>query len=205
MKIPGELATLQLLRLKGRASVDVLAGALGASSPVIAQDLIRLCAAGYCHEGAARYRLTPAGREHLNALLDSERAALDGPTLTGLYEAFTSVNHDYKRLIHAWQARDGAPNTHTDKAYDDEVVRQIRDLHQRFEPLLGRMIDAAPRLAGYTERFNAALGKIAGGDMAWLTRPMIDSHHTIWFELHEDLIGLAGHTRQAEAEAGRAD
>jgi hypothetical protein len=40
--------------------------------------------------------------------------------------------------------------------------------------------------------------------MAWLTRPMVDSHHTVWFELHEELIGLAGRTRAGEAESGRA-
>jgi pyruvate,orthophosphate dikinase len=32
----------------------------------------------------------------------------------------------------------------------------------------------------------------------------VDSYHGIWFELHEDLIGLAGRTRAAEVEAGRA-
>jgi hypothetical protein len=34
---------------------------------------------------------------------------------------------------------------------------------------------------------------------------MIDSFHTVWFELHEDLIGLLGRTRAEEAAAGRAD
>jgi pyruvate,orthophosphate dikinase len=33
---------------------------------------------------------------------------------------------------------------------------------------------------------------------------MIDSYHTVWFELHEDLIGLAGLSRADEAAAGRA-
>jgi VIT1/CCC1 family predicted Fe2+/Mn2+ transporter len=43
------------------------------------------------------------------------------------------------------------------------------------------------------------------GDSAWLLKPLIDSYHTVWFELHEDLIGLAGHTREAEAASGRAE
>jgi pyruvate,orthophosphate dikinase len=33
---------------------------------------------------------------------------------------------------------------------------------------------------------------------------LLDSYHTVWFELHEDLIRLAGRTREAEATAGRA-
>jgi pyruvate,orthophosphate dikinase len=32
-----------------------------------------------------------------------------------------------------------------------------------------------------------------------------DSYHTIWFELHEELISLMGRTRQGEALAGRAE
>jgi hypothetical protein len=38
--------------------------------------------------------------------------------------------------------------------------------------------------------------------MSWLTRPMVDSYHTVWFELHEEMIGLAGRTRATEAESG---
>jgi hypothetical protein len=32
------------------------------------------------------------------------------------------------------------------------------------------------------------------GDTAWLIRPLI--HHTVWFELHENLIGAIGMTRE---------
>ena len=34
--------------------------------------------------------------------------------------------------------------------------------------------------------------------------PMRESYHTVWFELHEDLIRLAGKTREDEVAAGRA-
>ena len=38
----------------------------------------------------------------------------------------------------------------------------------------------------------------------WMASPRVDSYHGIWFELHEDLIQLAGRTRAEEAQAGRA-
>ena len=38
----------------------------------------------------------------------------------------------------------------------------------------------------------------------WLVRPLIDSYHTVWFELHEELILAAGLTRESEAKAGDA-
>jgi hypothetical protein len=37
-----------------------------------------------------------------------------------------------------------------------------------------------------------------------LLKPLIDSYHTVWFELHEELISLAGLSREAEAASGRA-
>ena len=35
-------------------------------------------------------------------------------------------------------------------------------------------------------------------DAAVLARPLIDSYHTVWFELHEELILAAGLTREAD-------
>ena len=56
-----------------------------------------------------------------------------------------------------------------------------------------RIVDLGKTLAG-----------LIGGDLDLLTKPIIDSYHTIWFELHEELIALAGRTREAEVAAGRA-
>jgi hypothetical protein len=33
---------------------------------------------------------------------------------------------------------------------------------------------------------------VASGETIWLTRPIIDSYHTVWFELHEELIAATG-------------
>ena len=44
----------------------------------------------------------------------------------------------------------------------------------------------------------------AGGDGRYVASPRVDSYHGIWFELHEDLIQLAGRTRADEVAAGRA-
>jgi len=42
------------------------------------------------------------------------------------------------------------------------------------------------------------------GDGRYVASPRVDSYHGIWFELHEDLIQLAGRTRADEVAAGRA-
>ena len=199
------LMLLQTLRFKGRATPDVLLAATRLQMDEVTRHLQALLGSGYCQETAGRYRLTPSGREQLDRLLQAERQSLDTAVLAAQYENFVPLNNDYKQLIHAWQIRQGKPNDHTDVYYDSTVIERIYALHKRFMPLLDVLVVKAPRLAPYPGRFSAALDKVRGGDTSWLTKPMIDSHHTVWFELHEDLIGLAGHTRQAEAEAGRAD
>jgi hypothetical protein len=70
------------------------------------------------------------------------------------------------------------------------------------------IVDAAAaqlaRLNTYAAKLAAALGKVKAGDTAWLTRPLIDSYHTVWFELHEELIVAVGLTREEAARSGDA-
>jgi hypothetical protein len=49
-----------------------------------------------------------------------------------------------------------------------------------------------------------ALDKVKAGENSWLTRPLIDSYHTVWFELHEELILSVGLTREQAAKSGDA-
>jgi hypothetical protein len=46
----------------------------------------------------------------------------------------------------------------------------------------------------------AALDKFDGGENNWLASPLIDSYHTVWMHLHQQLILMLGLTR-AEDEA----
>jgi pyruvate,orthophosphate dikinase len=66
------------------------------------------------------------------------------------------------------------------------------------------MHDSPPRLGRYLERLSHALALAQGGDHRFVASPRVDSYHGVWFELHEELILLAGRTRSEEAEAGRA-
>ena len=48
------------------------------------------------------------------------------------------------------------------------------------------------------------LANVQAGQPGYISSPLLDSYHTIWFELHEELITAAGRTRAQEAAAGRA-
>jgi pyruvate,orthophosphate dikinase len=56
----------------------------------------------------------------------------------------------------------------------------------------------------YAHRLDAAAASAADGDGRFIASPRVDSYHGVWFELHEDLIRLAGRTREDEVAAGRA-
>ena len=200
-----QLAVLQTVRLKGRTTPEDVAATAAIAEDAAAQTLSELVSAGTCQEANGRYRLTPEGREQLADWLADERAGVDGAAIAELYERFTELNAAFKELASDWQLRDGEPNDHSDPAYDQAVLDRLAELDQSFAPLVAEIATAAPRLAPYPGRFAAALDRVNAGDHTFFLRPVIDSYHTVWFELHEDLIGLAGLSREAEAAAGRAE
>jgi hypothetical protein len=61
---------------------------------------------------------------------------------------------------------------------------------------VGRCAQAQPRLSRYLERLEFAYDRILAGEIDWVSGVRIDSYHTVWFELHEDLLRILGRTRQ---------
>lgn len=200
-----ETRILRALKLKGRALPEDLTAAAGIDQAELTPVIERHTAEGNIEHARGRLILTGPGRQVLEGLLEQERAGLDQPALEAVYQEFHRHNSAFKRLVTDWQLKDGTPNDHTDPAYDGWIAERLDELDSRFAPLLERIVSLAPRLAPYPARFAGALAKVQAGEHAWIARPTVDSYHTVWFELHEDLIGLAGRTRAAEAAAGRAE
>lgn len=202
---PTVLAVLQAVRLKGRVTAADAAAATGLDEGTAGQALAALTAEGLVKEVGERRRLTPEGKDRLLLELAAERAGVDQGALTELYDEFEAHNTAFKQMASDWQQRDGAPNDHGDAAYDQRVLDRLAELHAVFLPVAQRAAALVGRLAPYPGRFEAALERVQGGDHTFFLRPIIDSYHTVWFELHEELIGLLGRTRQDEALAGRAE
>ncbi|WP_205874323.1 helix-turn-helix domain-containing protein [Mycobacterium camsae] len=197
------LQVLQAVRLKGRVSPADLASTLGADGPLIDDALHRLSEEGLLIEGPI-LRITPDGRARLAELLAAERRGVDSAAIDAAYREFRSVNADFKALVTDWQLRDGQPNDHRDPEYDAAVLARLDDVHGRLAPVVAAVTAQLPRLRGYPAKLAAALDKVKAGDIVWLTRPLIDSYHTVWFELHEELILAAGLTREQAARSGDA-
>ncbi|MDT7562699.1 MAG: hypothetical protein QOG76_1323 [Pseudonocardiales bacterium] len=200
-----ELLLLQAVRLKGRISVEAASVCAAIGVDEARTGLDALIGAGNAKAAGTSVRITPEGRERLAELLVQERAGVDEAALEAAYHEFDDHNSALKSVVTAWQLKDAdTPNDHTDAAYDQGVIDRLVALHGNFSPLLERIINQAPRLAPYAGRFDNAVRQLRAGDHSFVARPIADSYHTVWFELHEELIGLLGRTRADEAAAGRA-
>ena len=187
-----DLEVLQTVRLKGRVAVADVAAAVGAD-PQTTVD--RLAADGLVVAGPA-LRLTPDGRARLAALLAAERSAVAVGAAESVYQRFTPVNSDFKAALSEWQLARGSGEP--DPVRDAEMMAAVEDVHGRVTPVVTAAGDVLPRLRRYADRLVSALDKARAGDLTWVSRPLVDSYHTVWFELHEELIGLAGRTREGD-------
>ena len=186
-------ATLILLRLKGFAKPEAIGPAGDA-----------LIAAGLAEAARLGVRLTADGRNAADAAWQAERAGIDADAIERVHAAFVALNTGFKSLVGDWQLRDGAPNDHQDAAYDAAIAARLGTVDAALAPVLAKATALVPRLARYRPAFGVALSHLKAGEPRWMAAPIIDSYHTLWFELHEELIRLTGRTRAAEAAAGHA-
>ncbi len=203
------LQTKRVLRLKGFASRQALQKALRIDDGDLNDELAGLVACGDVSEAPRGFSLTSTGRAHLASELAAERGQVDAGRIEDVYERFCALNGAFKTLIKDWQIRnlggEEKLNDHTDQAYDAEIFARLREIDAGLQPVLAEIIALVPRLRAYPVRISEALSAVLGGDRTMMAAPIKDSYHTLWFELHEDLIDLSGRTRIQEAAAGRGD
>lgn len=202
---------LHALRLKGVAEPASIAASTGIDVAGVEVELKALDAgglAGYREGRISGWSLRSGGRdEHLGALaIDNEARPAAHGELTAAYRDFLELNGEMLEVCTAWQLRpEGSPgdtviNDHTDAGYDDLVVTRLVDVHERAVPVLARLGATMPRFSLYERRLEDALLRVREGEVDWFTKPLIDSYHTVWFELHEDLLATLGLVRGSEAE-----
>ncbi|GII05665.1 transcriptional regulator [Planobispora takensis] len=194
-----DLPVLHTLRCIGFAALERVAEAAGLPAAEAESALIDLAVAGLVtHEPGdfGGWSLTGAGRaadaERIGAQLDTAgvRAAV-----TRSYEDFLVLNPELLDLCTAWQMRsaDGfaTPNDHTDPAYDARVMDRFTDFHRRAEVVCADLSAALPRFGRYRVRLTRALTRATSGAPQYLADEM-ESYHTVWFQLHEDLLVTLG-------------
>jgi hypothetical protein len=144
---------------------------------------------------------TPEGTAAAAELVRVTPGSQQERELDKLFDGFLPINRRLRDVCSAWQTRpDGTPNDHSDSSYDDAIRDRLDEVHSAIGPILRRMAAVEPRLAGYRPRLQEALDKFDEGQSNWLASPLLDSYHTVWMQLHQELILMLGLTR-ADDEA----
>jgi hypothetical protein len=144
---------------------------------------------------------TPAGTAAAGEQLVLASDAPERERLMATFHRFLPVNRQLRDLCTAWQVRpDGTPNDHSDDAYDAEIRDRLDDIDDAIGPLVKRFGEDVPRLSVYRPRLTTALENLDEGDNAWLASPLIDSYHTVWMHLHQELLLTIGMSRKEDEE-----
>ncbi len=158
-------------------------------------------AGGRLNEVDGKYMVTPTAQITLKGVYAKVYSRLRGDAgFREDYEAFERINDDLKLLMTDWQtltvAGETVANDHSDPDYDERIIGRLGRLHDRAERLLDRLAQHVPRIGYYGGQLLAALEKAEDGDIRWVSDATIGSYHTVWFELHEDLLRVTGLARR---------
>ena len=181
------LNALWLRKMATRGTIEENAGLPGA----VAESCLRSAEElELIREMGDYYILNDSGRRAILDYYDSEYAGLRGePEFLEWYERFEGHNARFLNLISAWQ-------TESDEAQERTYSRLARVVERHVEAL-GAATDWIPRYDHYAARFQRSLEQVDSGRTDYVSSPMVDSLHNIWFEFHEDLLAVLGRPRES--------
>ena len=199
---------VRALMIRGLVAAEALAVATESTIEQVVPIADGLVDDGLAERVAGAYRLTARGKLRALDLFTADREAMGATRAEAALDAFHPIDLRVKDAVTGWQVRAGTAeptlNDHADARYDAEVLDRLSALHADTIAWLAPLASALPRLDRYRGRLNRALHLARAGDGRFVASPRVDSYHTVWFELHEDLIRLAGRRRADEVEADRA-
>jgi pyruvate,orthophosphate dikinase len=186
---------LRLLLIKGYVTPEAAAEILSTTADSAASDLEALVATGDAEQAAGAYRLTAAGKERARDLLQADVGNWGATRAVAALDEFVRFDPRVKETVTAWQMRSDGDTT---------PLEQLAALHAEVGTWLDERARDFGRLDHYAQRLDRAVAAFRDGDHRYVASPRVDSYHSIWFELHEELILLCGRSRAEEVAAGRA-
>ena len=197
-----DLLVLHAVRLGGMADDRQVAHRYGLDPGTASELLLDLQAYGWVSRvdfaGTGGWTLTDTGRrrneQQLAAELTAAGAAAD---VAAVHQDFLPSNARLLRATTDWQLRPSssdplARNRHDDPDWDARVIDDLTRVGDDLAQLEPRLTATLSRFAGYHARFTGALTRGRNGDPSWVARVREDSCHTVWMELHEDLMATLG-------------
>jgi hypothetical protein len=196
---------LHTLRCIGFASADRIAATSGIGPEETNVRLASLADQGLVSLTPGPFggwSLTDEGRtteEHiLKEELDSAGAR---ERVHQAYESFLRLNPDLLQVSTDWQmVRTGdthVVNDHRDLEYDASVLDRLVKINVSAQHVCADLAASLPRFGPYQARLTQALGRALAGDNEFVADGF-DSYHSVWFQLHEDLLTTLGISRDEE-------
>ncbi|MFI1507798.1 transcriptional regulator [Streptomyces sp. NPDC020597] len=190
-----ELLVLHALRCAGFSGRASLAAVTGLSESDVESELIDLAVTGLVTHTAGDFGgwgLTEAGRTaDAERIADELASAGARAAVSAAFERFLVLNPELLDLCTAWQMRGVGGtmtmNDHADAAYDARVLDRFTDFHRRAEPVCAELSAALLRFRRYPVRLADALARAKGGELEHVA-DSTTSYHSVWFQLHEDLL-----------------
>jgi hypothetical protein len=198
------MRVMHALRIKGLAGDDALARMTGLAPTDAEASAAELTESGLVEKRTGRFAgwvLTGPGRQRYEELLVAERDRVaSNPDLRQAYEGFVALNERFKALCTAWQLRDldtQLLNNHEDPVYDAQVIHGLGEIDDAVMPIIGQLTGVLSRFGGYGGRLTDCLRRVRAGERDAFTRPLSESYHDVWMELHQDLLLTMGIIREA--------
>jgi hypothetical protein len=192
------------LAVKKAGSAEAVAEVLGRDEAEVTAALEAAGAEGQAMGAKGTFMVTPAGRSWLDQRYPEVYAELrQNPDAGVAYERFERINRELLALFTDWQmmpvGSERVPNDHSNADYDAGIVDRLGRQHDRAQRPLGDFAALDGRLGRYVERLDAAYDKVLAGETDFVSGARVESYHTVWFELHEDLLRMLGREREEQA------
>jgi hypothetical protein len=195
-------------RLLGFAPTDRIAGRFGLDPGDVEDHLLGFGARGWVGSaavaGTSGWFLTETGRAEDERRMAAELERTGArPVVSDVHARFGPLNARFLRVCTDWQLRPTrseplAANDHTDWRWDERVLRALGTLGRELTRLTDSLAGCLQRFGGYGARYTAALAQVDLGQRHYVDSPEVDSCHTVWLQLHEDLLSTLGIPRGAE-------
>lgn len=195
-----ELLVLHAVRLAGFADDEAVTDRVDSPTVAIGDTLRDLTVRGLIEHmsfaDTGGWILTEAGKLRDGELLALElQASGSGPVLRSTIEDFeSSANARLVTVVTDWQLQSATERS--DSAV--EVMRELTALADELTTLMTGLVEQLPRFGRYPRQFSAAVARARAGDHEWVAGVGRLSGHTVWAELHQDLLSSLGRGRSAE-------
>jgi hypothetical protein len=137
--------------------------------------------------GFGGWSLTAAGKAADAERIGAELAAAGArPAVAAAYGRFLELNPEVLDICTACQTVD-----RTDPTRESRVLVRLVDVDRRAGEVCADLAAVVSRFGRYRVRLAAALDRVRAGEPELVVHDL-GAYHTVWFQVHEDLLATLG-------------